>query len=78
MMLYQLAMGDPLRVPRVLKNNYMLYVNSFSTTRPILDLKVSLNRVYKHLKFCLSGNPPKETSRTPEPIIIYVKFHAFK
>ena len=30
------------------KNNYMLNLNKFSTTRPILELEVSLDRAYSH------------------------------
>ena len=38
-----------------LKTNYMLNFNNFSSTKPILDLKVSLDRVHQDLKFCLKS-----------------------
>ena len=44
--------GDP--APET--NYFFFYFNNYSTTRLILDLKISLDRAYKYLKLCLRGN----------------------
>ena len=41
---------------QALKTNYMLNFINFSTTRPILDLNVSLDRAYQDLKLGLIGS----------------------
>ena len=46
---------DPLRAPRGTKTNYIVNLSNFSTTRPILDLKVSLNEARQDLILCLRG-----------------------
>ena len=48
------------------KINYTLYLNTFSATSFIFDLKVSLDRVHQDLNFCLWGNLSKRvrTRRT--------------
>ena len=42
-----LALRRPLREP---KNNYMLNFSKFLTTRPILDLKILLDKARQELK----------------------------
>ena len=61
--------GHPLRHPGPWKPNmYMLNFNNFSTTSPVLDRKVSLNRVYQDIWYPL-GVPPK----TLEPIFLNLR-----
>ena len=38
-----------------LKTNYIAYINDFETNRPILDLKVSLDRASQDINLCLKG-----------------------
>ena len=58
--LYQLLvfypLGDPLGAPQSSKTYNMLNFNNFSTTSPLLDLKVKLDRACQDLTLCLRGN----------------------
>ena len=47
-----LSSGSPFGTHRALKPNYMLTLNKFLTTRRILDLKVTFDRVHQDL--CLA------------------------
>ena len=56
----------------------MKNLKNFSTTGPIFDLKMSLDRAHYDLKLCHAGYPLEAVSRS---IIfffeIYIKFHDF-
>ena len=55
----------------------MLNFNEFSTTRPILDLRISLDRARQYLKLYLMEQLPGVTFRTLETLFMS-KFMLFK
>ena len=44
---------------KILKTNYMINLYNFSTTSPISDIELFLDKSYKDLKLSLLGKPPR-------------------
>ena len=56
-MIFGLLQCCPLRAPWTLKTIYMLKFDNFLSTRPILDLNLSFDKVRRDLNICLRGSP---------------------
>ena len=48
--------GEPLGATPDFKTNYMINLGKFSSKKPILDPKVSLDRILQDLKLVTDGN----------------------
>ena len=70
-----LSSWRPIGDTQALNTNYILNINNFSTTKPILDPKVSLDRSCQDLKLCSKINPLGVIPRTLAHFFI-IKYYA--